>query len=319
VAEAMTRDAEPFVTVIIPTYNRSGPLEACLLTLAVQTYPEGRWDVIVVDDGSSDQTSDIVRRHVATMPLRCLRHAKRQGSGPARNTGTAQARGDLVVFLDSDTLAPPWLLAEHARSHAGRRCFVDGPAITVRGDWGIGPPPFDTPWVRLLAALDLAGAEFVTANVSCRRDDLAAAGGFDIAFGTRYGWEDTELGLRLRRLGLDRVKNRRAYVLHRQISGYDWRDRGRKQEQAGVNAAYFLSKHPTRDVARLVRGRPTVARVFSACGLDADRLGRACARSAFRSPLAWALGQIYEIQQYQRGIRRGHALQEPGEASRGSA
>lgn len=315
----MTRDPDPFVSVIIPTYNRSGPLEACLLTLAAQTYPDARREVIVVDDGSSDQTPDIVCRHLGAVPLRCLRHAERQGSGPARNTGVEAARGDLVVFLDSDTLAPPWLLAEHARSHAGRRCFVDGPAIAVRGDWGIAAPPFATRWVRLLAALDLAGAEFVTANVSCRRDDLLAAGGFDVAFGMRYGWEDTELGFRLRRLGVERVKNRRAYVLHRQESGYDWRERGRKQEQAGVNAAYFLSKHPTRRVARLVRGRPGLARAFAACGLDADRAGRACARSASGSPLSWALRQIYEIQQYERGIRRGHASRRPGEASRESA
>jgi glycosyltransferase involved in cell wall biosynthesis len=315
----MTTDVVPVVSVVIPTYNRSEPLEACLLTLAAQTYPAGRWEVVVVDDGSDDETPAIVRRHATALPLTALRHAVRCGSGPARNTGVARARGDVVVFLDSDTLAPPWLLGEHARTHAGRRCFVDGPAITVRGGGAVGPAPFEAPWVRLLAALDLAGARFVTANVSCRRADLVAAGGFDVAFGARYGWEDTELGLRLLRLGVERVKNRRAYVLHRQRSGYDWRERGLKQEEAGVNAAYFLSKHATPDVARLVRGRPHLARAFAACGLDADRVRRACARVVWHSPLAWGLCQIHEIQQYERGLRRGLARTAPGNRRQGSA
>ncbi len=302
----MAQGEVPFVSVIIPTFNRPGPLGACLSSLAAQSYPDGRWEAIVVDDGSSDETPGTVGRLAASMPLLSLRHERRQGSGPARNSGLEAARGELVVFLDSDTVAPPWFLNEHARSHGGRRCFVDGPAITVHAD---SDPTalLEASWVRLLAALDLRGARFVTANVSCRRDDLVAAGRFDAAFGARYGWEDTELGVRLRALGVARVKNRRAYVLHRQLSGYDWRERGRKQEQAGVNAAYFLAKHPTREVARLVKGRPRLARLLAACGLDADRVARACARHTSPSLLSWMLCQVHEIQQYERAIRRGRA------------
>jgi len=308
----------PFVSVIIPTFNRSAALEDCLSSLAAQTYADGRWEVVVVDDASSDDTGQVVCRFDAAMPLRFLRHGERQGSGPARNTGLAEARGDIVVFLDSDTVAPPWLIGEHARSHAARRCYVDGPAITVRAGRP-GERPFARPWVRLLAALDVAGARFVTANVSCQRGDLLAAGGFDPMFGVRYGWEDTELCVRLRRLGVTRVKNRRAYVLHMRRSGYDWRERGRKQEQAGVNAAYFLSKHPTPEVARLVRGRARLARALAACGWDADRAASACERHGSAWPLAWALGQIYEIQQYDHGVRRGGASLARADASRGSA
>jgi glycosyltransferase involved in cell wall biosynthesis len=304
----------PSVSVIIPTFNRSGPLEACLLSLAGQTYPGDRWEALVVDDGSSDDTPEAVRRLAATMPLRLLRHDERRGSGPARNTGLREAGGEVVIFVDSDTVAPPWFLHEHACSHAGRACFVDGPAITVPGD---GDPAalLRAARVRLLAALDLGGARFVTVNVSCRREVLLAAGGFDAAFGTRYGWEDTELGVRLQARGVGRVKNRRAYVLHRQMSGYDWRERGRKQEQAGVNAAYFVAKHPTREVARLVKGRPRLARLLAGCGLGADRVARACARQTSPSLLAWALCQFHEIQQYQRGIRRGCASAYTGRES----
>ncbi len=313
----MTMSHAPFVSVVIPSYNRAEALDACLRTLARQEYPDGRWEVIVVDDASSDSTREIVGAHAAAMPLRALRHEERRGSGPARNTGIAAARGDIIVFLDSDTLAPPWLLAEHALAHATGRCFVDGPAITTHAD--VRTPPFRSPWVRLLAALDLGGAHFVTANVSCRRDDLVAAGGFDTAFGVRYGWEDTELGIRLRGLGVRRVKNRHAYVLHGHGSGYDWRDRGRKREEAGLNAAYFLSKHPTREVARLVRGRPLLARAFAACGFGAGRVAGACARVSGRSPVSWALRQIHEIQQYEKGVRRGVQLQDRDQADVKSA
>jgi hypothetical protein len=185
---------------------------------------------------------------------------------------------------------------------------VDGPAITVR-DAPVGAAwPFDRGWVRALARFDVAGSRFVTVNVSCRRDELLRAGGFDPAFGPRYGWEDTEMGVRLRGRGVARVKNRRAFVLHRAVPGYDWRDRGRKQREAGENAAYFLAKHPTPEVATLVRGRPTVARALALCGLDADRVARACLQRQSRSPLSWALRQAYEIQQYECGLQRGRHL-----------
>jgi len=313
---AMPDLSSPFVSVIVPAYNRSRLLEGCLLSLAAQTYDGRRWEVIVVDDGSSDDTEAVVASITGTMPIACVRHAERQGSGPARNTALALARGDIVLFLDSDTVAPPCLLAEHARGHANRRCFVDGPAITVRGNPQAGSWPFDAPWVRALAALDVAGSEFVTVNVSCRRDELLAAGGFDPVFGPRYGWEDTELGVRLRRRGVERVKNRRAFVLHRLVRGYDWRDRGRKQREAGENAAYFLARHPTREVARLVKGRPAIARALAACGLDAERVANACARRRSRTPLSWALRQAYEIQQYERGLRHGRHLIDGQLASR---
>jgi glycosyltransferase involved in cell wall biosynthesis len=302
----MIPGAIPFVSVVIPTFDRSASLGVCLDSLAAQTYPRGRWEAIVVDDGSSDETPGVIAGFARSMPLRALRHADRRGSGPARNTGVEHAGGEIVVFLDSDVVAPPRLLEEHARSHARRRCFVDGPAITVRADRDPAAL-LRAGSVRLLAALDLRGGCFVTANVSCRRADLLAAGGFDEAFGARYGWEDTELGVRLQALGVPRVKNRRAYVLHRHLSGYDWRERGRKQEDAGLNAAYFLVKHPTREVARLVRGRPALARLLAACGMDEGRVARACSRHASRSPLAWALREVHAIQQYERGIRRGCA------------
>jgi glycosyltransferase involved in cell wall biosynthesis len=301
----MSERAVPFVTVIVPTHNRSRSLEACLRTLAGQDYEDGRWEVIVADDASSDDTQAVIGRLTGAMPLRFVRHAERQGSGPARNTALARARGDLVLFLDSDTLAPPWLLGEHARSHRSGRRFVNGPAINLSGDEPAGGWRFDSLWARALARLDLAGSRFVTVNVSCPRDELLAAGAFDPAFGPRYGWEDTELGVRLRRRGVEAGKNRRAFVLHRAVSGYDWRERGRKQREAGENAAYFLAKHPTREVAKLVRGRPTLARALSACGLDETRVARACAARTRGGPLAWALHQAYEIGQYERGLRRG--------------
>ncbi len=302
----MADRSSPFISVIVPSYNRSGPLEACLSTLAGQRYDDRRWEVIVVDDGSFDGTEAMLARVSGALPLRCMRHEERRGSGPARNTALECARGDIVLFLDSDTLSPPWLLAEHAHSHGGRRrCYVNGPAIGVRSTPPSGAWPFASRWVRTLAGLDFAGSRLVTANVSCRRDELLAAGRFDAAFGSRYGWEDTELGVRLRARGVAWAKNRRAFVLHLLQSGYDWRERGRKQREAGENAAYFRAKHPTQEVARLTRGRPVLARALRVCGFDAERTGRACADEVSDSPPSWAVRQAYEIQQYERGLQAG--------------
>lgn len=240
-------------SVIIAAYNRKDLLAACLRCLDAQTHPADRFEVIVVDDGSTDGSVEMVQAWQAPYRLRCIA-AGHQGPGPARNLGVREATGDYVVFLDSDAFAAPWFVAEHVQSHreAGSPVFVDGPAVYVDGREAVLRPPYDSLAVRVQAWLDFFGVPFVSVNVSCPRADFLRVGGFDPRFGKAYGWEDTELGVRLRLAGLGNVRNRRAYVLHHRDGTPTLESEMKKRRECGANAALFYAKYPLPAVKKLI-------------------------------------------------------------------
>jgi glycosyltransferase involved in cell wall biosynthesis len=104
---APTRESQQsgLVSIVLPTYNRAGMLGEAFASIAAQTYP--RWEVIVVDDGSTDGTTEVLDglRAGMTGPVRIVRQAN-QGAYAARNTGLDHVTGDYVAFFDSDDL---WL------------------------------------------------------------------------------------------------------------------------------------------------------------------------------------------------------------------
>jgi len=91
------------VSVIVPTYNSAQRLIPALDSVVAQTYPHERIELVVIDDGSSDDTAERVRAFGATAPL-ALRYVRQANAGPAaaRNHGMRLARGDAIAFLDSD-------------------------------------------------------------------------------------------------------------------------------------------------------------------------------------------------------------------------
>jgi glycosyltransferase involved in cell wall biosynthesis len=223
-------------TVVIATRNRRAVLARCLQCLRAQTFPADRTEVIVVDDGSSDGTGD----EAAAVPgVRVIRSATSRGPAAARNRGLEASRGAIVVFLDDDALAPPWLLNEHVATHVRHPgVFVDGPAITVSGT---APPSFDAASARMMATLGWFGRAFVAVNASAPLDALRTSGGFDEAM---IAWEDTDLGRRLRAQGLGRIRNRRAWVLHWKPGQSPLAARLRTTEERARWAASYYRKHP---------------------------------------------------------------------------
>src|SRR5690242_8167475 len=95
--------ASPFVSVVIPTYNRCESLKRTLEGLARQDYPTIDFEVIVVSDGSTDKTEEVLKTYAVAAPFR-LRFFTQANSGPsvARNRGVQESTGEVIVFLDDD-------------------------------------------------------------------------------------------------------------------------------------------------------------------------------------------------------------------------
>jgi GT2 family glycosyltransferase len=208
--------SDPVITVIIPTYNRCSRLQRVLNALSQQTLDRALFEVVVVDDGSSDGTPEWLRQ--ATTPF-SLRARSQENSGPAcaRNAGIATASGKFVLFLDDDVVPTPELLAEHlAWQEREQDVVVIGPLASL--------PHYAQPWVaweqakveaqyRAMEAGDWEPTfrQFWTGNASVPRDAVLAAGGFDNEF---LRGEDVELGVRLHLRGMRFRFNPRARGLH---------------------------------------------------------------------------------------------------------
>src|SRR5262245_53336143 len=91
-------DPAPRISVVVPAYQAAGQIERCMAALARQTLPRNEYEIIVVDDGSTDDTAN----RAARCGARVLRLRRNRGPAQARNTGLAAARAGIVVFTDSD-------------------------------------------------------------------------------------------------------------------------------------------------------------------------------------------------------------------------
>jgi GT2 family glycosyltransferase len=205
-----------YVSVVVPTFNRRASLQRLLQALTAQTFPVTSFELVVVDDGSTDGTVEMLRTSLLPYPLRVLEQPH-NGPAQARNLGVEHARGILIVFLDDDVVPLPELIAAHVASHQGDRDVVVGP-MSPPGDW---PRPAWVRWeeekLQVQYQALMAGEypctprQFYTANASLRRARFLEAGGFDSSFKRA---EDVELAYRLRDQGAHFIFDPRANVLH---------------------------------------------------------------------------------------------------------
>lgn len=120
----------PFVSIVVPTYNRGPILYNTLLSLRHQTYPQSRYQVIVVDDGSSDATRELLQSS-AKMDNLIPVFNSHQGAAAARNTGVRAAEGELVIFCDSDFIVPANFVQDHVIGHGSHESL----ALSGMGHW----------------------------------------------------------------------------------------------------------------------------------------------------------------------------------------
>lgn len=191
----------PFLSVVIPTYNEPEQLRATLASLARQRFPAAEVEIVVVDDGSLPiLEAEEVRAAAVPFHLVWRRHEDNQGRAKARNSGIRAARGEVVVFLDGDMTVEPGFLLSHKSFHQNHEahCACIG---NIRFAPSIRPNALfryiEGRGVHRFAPGDVVPYNcFVTGNSSIRRQLLVAAGLFDEDL-RAYGGEDLELGYRL--------------------------------------------------------------------------------------------------------------------------
>jgi len=194
----------PSISVVMPTYDEPERLQAALRRLSSQEYPPQEVEIVVIDDASPRPPCKQLGDLVQPFSLRLIRQTVNQGRARARNAGLRAARGELIVFLDSDMTVEPGFLRAHADLHRNHPQTV---AIGhIRFDSNL-PSNCLTRYIETRGVHRLAPGEpvpfkcFVTGNSSMRRDLLLEVGLFDEDF-TAYGGEDLELGYRLHRQGV---------------------------------------------------------------------------------------------------------------------
>jgi cellulose synthase/poly-beta-1,6-N-acetylglucosamine synthase-like glycosyltransferase len=194
------------VSVIVPAFNAAKTIGACLDGLFAQTLPRAQYEVIVVDDGSTDATRAIAQTRGAIVVTQDNR-----GAGAARNTGAQNARGDLLCFIDADSIPDPRWLAELIAPFADATIAgASGEKQTRQTSWIARYVQFeyDFKYDRLARG----AMDFVDSSTAAyRRDIFIASGGFDATLGEA---EDVELSFRLAARGNKLILARAAIVWH---------------------------------------------------------------------------------------------------------
>jgi glycosyltransferase involved in cell wall biosynthesis len=199
--------AWPRVSVVVCSYNGARTIGQCLESLAALQYPD--YEVIVVNDGSTDATRDIASQHRVR-----LMSTPNRGLSAARNTGLALATGEIVAYIDDDAYADPYWLTYLASTflttdHVG----VGGPNVPPAGDGDLALAVAASPGGPVHVLLSDREAEHLPGcNMAFRKSALAAIGGFDPRF--RTAGDDVDVCWRLRDRGWTLGFNAAALVWH---------------------------------------------------------------------------------------------------------
>jgi glycosyltransferase involved in cell wall biosynthesis len=307
-------------SVIIPTRDRSACLDDCLRSIGAQTLPPDRFEVIVVDNGSSDDTAAVAAKHGTVLPLRCL-HEPEPGLHAGRHAGLRAASGELLVYADDDIVADPGWLAAIVDA------FSDPDVVMVGGN---NRPLFEAPppdwlvawWARPrrhgralghLSILDFGTGRFDIdpglvwgCNYSIRRETLLAAGGFhpDGMPRDRLRWRgdgETHVSEWVRRSGLRARFDGAASVGHRvpaaRMTPEYFQQRGFAQ---GISESFAdLRRRGGRSTSRSARAL--------------RRIGEEAA--ALAAPLRYGTGLADVVRATQRARRNGYHFHQAEVAS----
>ncbi|MCX7758441.1 MAG: glycosyltransferase [bacterium] len=195
------------ISVQISTFNRSKVLEKVLQSLDNQTLNKNLYQVVVINDGSTDNTKETVKTISKQVSYELiLINQENLGLPTARNKGLINTNHEVVLFIDDDVLADKNLLFEHYKIHSK---FEN---VVVRG-WVNHINELKIPDKPKFKLADFSTSFFWTSNVSVKKEYLIKAGMFYEEF-EKYGWEDIEMGYKLRKIGLKLIVNNKAIGYH---------------------------------------------------------------------------------------------------------
>ena len=255
------------ITVVIPTHNRAKLLKRTLEFLNEQTYPSDRYEAIVVDDGSRDDTENTVRALQDRVAYK-LKYMRQAHSGPAtaRNRGVKEVKSQFILFTGDDIFPEKDLIERHMGS------LIQHPDCAILGYVGWSPEQEITGFMHYLAPNglqfrfntikdpdDCDFKHFYTSNISLGRrwliEDM-----FDEDF--PYGaLEDAELSYRLKKKGLRIIFNQKAVGYHCHQMTID--SFCQRMRLTGISSVILLKKHPELKSVLLPIDAGLAAPVFS--------------------------------------------------------
>ena len=215
------------VSIVLVTYNRCKSVEHQLLNLERQTWPHDKFELVVVDDGGSDRTFNVVHGMHATYPIQYLWQEDVPWGNPrARNLGMRFARGEIILFNDDDTFFYPETIASHVRYHKMiSQAKVMGlvgvcpEGREERAFSGESPEMFGLvkkwanilqPWPDTMSMIQT----FMPKNCSMKRENAVRIGGFDEEYAGYYGWDDVDFNRRLLLDGVNPVFAADCLAMH---------------------------------------------------------------------------------------------------------
>jgi GT2 family glycosyltransferase len=315
----MSNNTPTMMSVVIATHNRLPSLIRLLRQLGRQTMSADRFEVVVVDDGSKEPVEFAVHSLRTAYRLTVVTQ-ENAGAAAARHRGVERASGDILVIIDDDMQVPPHFLAEHLRRHPrGSRTAVLGRMLA---DASIDTMPL---FERFHAAMldrfaadveagrrQVDGTRLYTGNVSMRRADYLAVGGFDPSLGHS---EDVELGIRLQKSGVRFVASETASTIHSSdhASQAAWMNRALLY---GIFDSRIARKHPEPFVSpwRQLWDAHPLSRPFLAASVLAPRVAGGVAHLGMAVSMrldkagyertAIAGATVVYAMQYFRGVRR---------------
>ena len=227
------------ISIIIPAYNAADTIFACVRALQTQTIPRGRYEIIVVDDGSADDTA----QRAADAGARVIRQ-ENAGAAAARNRGAQAAQGEILLFTDSDCIpAPDWVAQMVAP-------FADQSVTGAKGVYKTEQSGFTPRFVqqeyqdKYDGMAQLPQIDFVdTYSAAYRRDIFLAMGGFDTNF-PGASVEDQEFSFRLAEAGYRLVFVPQAMVFHRHDPALT--DYARRKFFIGYWKNLVVRRHPDK-------------------------------------------------------------------------
>lgn len=258
-------------TVAIPTYNRYKLLEFSLKEITNQVkYLYDLYgyqgEILVLDDNSSDLTKELLKEYSQKFTFfRYIISDKNNGITKNRNLLTKYSTGKYILFIDSDVFITKNLIKYHLDILMNNEKIICQSNLILTNNFDNNK--------KFNKLTDNSNAFFDTANLSIEKKYIEQVGGFDENF-SGYGWEDLEIGIRLKKIGLKQIKRNDIYAYHYQdIPNLNNLDQYIKKEvERAKGAIYFSNKYNSLEISMMTQinfiSRVPLKYIYKLYGLD---------------------------------------------------